>query len=399
MTEPVTRSRLLFALAASLALHLLLGSGLSHFDHEAPPDRTTLIQASLIPAPPQPVPVAAQQPPPAPEPQKSVPRPPRAKKAPATEVRPEPEPEAPAEKAAAKHTVAPEEPADEAEAADRAGGDAGEERRDLGEDASLVAGPDFVLTPSLALVGEARLEFDVFRGESLVIGETRYHWVHDGQHYQMETSTETTGLAALLRPLRIDQRSEGDLLDTGLRPQRYVSRPTQGKGTEEEVVFDWKANQVMLRAGSKQSGHDLVAGAQDMASLWLELMWRAQSAGGEFDFMVATGKRYTPRWFVPEQNTDSLDTAVGRLLVKRLQARAQPGDNQIEVWLAPNLRWLPVRIRYTDRKGDVYDQRVRMIEYENVSLRAKVAAAANAVESSAEPSPTPAAEPANPFLR
>jgi hypothetical protein len=121
--------------------------------------------------------------------------------------------------------------------------------------------------------------------------------------------------------------------------------------------------------------------------------------GGDFDFTVATGKRYSRRAGSCRSRIDSLDTAVGRLLVKRLQARAQPGDNQIEVWLAPNLRWLPVRIRYTDRKGDVYDQRVRMIEYENVSLRAKVAAAANAVESSAEPSPTPAAEPANPFLR
>lgn len=238
MTESITRSRLLFALAASLLLHLLLGSGLSHFDHEAPPDRTTLIQASLIPAPPRPVPVAAVQPPPAPAPPKAVTRPPRSNKAPATEVRPEPAPEPPTEETGATHAVAPEDPTDEADTADRAGGEIGEERRDLGEDASLVAGPDVVLTPSLALVSEARLEFDVFRGEGLVIGETRYHWIHDGRRYQMETSTETTGLAALLRPLRIDQRSDGDLLDTGLRPQRYASRPTQGKGTEEEVVFD-----------------------------------------------------------------------------------------------------------------------------------------------------------------
>lgn len=397
MTEPITRSRLLFALAASLLLHLLLGNGLSRFDHEAPPDRTTLIQASLIPAL-----VAARQPPPEPEPPKAVTRRPRVNEPPATEVRPEPEPESlrrtPPETAGATNAIAPEEPPDEADAADRAGGDVGKEARDLSEDGAAVEGPEVVLTPSLALVSEARLEFDVFRGEGLVIGETRYHWVHDGQRYQMETSTETTGLAALLRPLRIDQRSDGELLDTGLRPQRYASRPTQGKGTEEEVVFDWRANRVMLRAGSKQSSHDLVAGAQDMASLWLELIWRAQS-GGEFDFMVASGKRYTPRWFVPEQNTGSLDTAIGRLLVKRLQARAQPGDNQIEVWLAPNLRWLPVRIRYTDRKGDVYDQRVRLIEYENVSLSASARTSASAVESSGATSSTPAAEPANPFLR
>jgi len=35
-----------------------------------------------------------------------------------------------------------------------------------------------------------------------------------------------------------------------------------------------------------------------------------------------------------------------------------------------------VRIRFTDRKGDVYDQRVRRIEYENRSIVAAPASAA-----------------------
>jgi hypothetical protein len=403
MSEPLNRSRLLFALAVSVLLHLLLAGGLRSFDHERLPDERTTIRAALLapPAPPppkavptptpvtkeMPVPVQAPKRPPAPRSPKPEPEP---------EPEPLPEPEAPPQPAPSDDPVTAGESSDaigDRELLDRA----------IAEGALPDRDETATLTPQRALVSEAKLEFDVFRGE-LAIGETRYHWVHDGSDYEMNQVTETTGLAGLLKPLRVEQRSTGEVTTDGLKPRRYVSRATQGKATEEEVVFDWDGNRVMLRAGTKQSEHALSAGAQDMLSLWLEIIWRAQY-GGDFDFTLATGKRYTPRWFVPDPALGSLDTAVGRQLVKRLQARAQPGDNQIEVWLAPNLRWLPVLIRFTDRKGDVYDQRVRLIEYENLSLRAGTAGAAAGTTAPfgdpVDPPPRyePADEPANPYLR
>lgn len=408
MSEPLNRPRLLFALAVSVLLHLLLAGGLRSFDHERVPEARNTIRAALI-VPPAPLPPKVAPPPaplpeaaPAPvEPPKRPPRPRSPKRDPVAppEPRPEPEPE--------PQVPSRPVPGADTEEADGEGADAVGDRELLDRAIAEGALPDrdetAALTPERALVSQAKLEFEVFRGE-LAIGETRYHWVHDGSDYQMDQVTETTGLAGLLKPLRVEQRSTGEVTTTGLKPSRYVSRATQGKATEEEVVFDWDGNRVMLRAGTKQSEHALSAGAQDMLSLWLEIIWRAQY-GGDFDFALATGKRYTPRWFVADPDLGSLDTAIGRQLVKRLQARAQAGDNQIEVWLAPNLRWLPVLIRFTDRKGDVYDQRVRLIEYENLSLRAGTAGASAGTTAPfgdpVDPPPRyePADEPANPYLR
>ncbi|WP_306478086.1 DUF3108 domain-containing protein [Methyloversatilis sp.] len=402
MSEPLNRSRLLFALAVSVLLHLLLAGGLRSFDHERLPDERTTIRAALIAPPAPPPPTAAPVPSPvaevAPAPAQAPKRPPRPRSPKSEPVAlPEPEPEAPPQSAPSDDPVTAE--ADSTDAM----GDRELLDRAIAEGALPERDETATLTPQRALVSEAKLEFDVFRGE-LAIGETRYHWVHDGRDYRMDQVTETTGLAGLLKPLRVEQRSTGEVTTDGLKPLRYASRATQGKATEEEVVFDWDGNRVMLRAGTKQSDHALTAGAQDMLSLWLEIIWRAQ-VGGDFDFTLATGKRYTPRWFVPDPALGSLDTAVGRQLVRRLQARAQPGDNQIEVWLAPNLRWLPVLIRFTDRKGDVYDQRVRLIEYENLSLRAGTAGASAGTPAPfgdpVDPPPRyePADEPANPYLR
>jgi hypothetical protein len=404
MTEPLTRSRLLFALAVSLLLHVLLTSGLRGFDHARAPIDRPLIRAALVAPPALPPPQALTPPAPEPEPPrpKRLPRPPAPKPQPATP----PEPEPPAADSLPPATAVSEDIAVAEAPSDDASGDSPPIDRSIDEDAPPGSDEPAALTPLLAVVSEARLEFQVFRGD-LNIGETRYHWVHDGSRYQIDQITETTGLAGLLKPLRVAQHSIGEITADGLKPLHYLSRATQGKAAEEEAVFDWSSNRVMLRTGSKRSEHELVAGAQDMVSLWLEIVWRAQSAG-DFDFTVATGKRYGPRWFIPDQDVSSLDTAIGRLLVKRLQTRAQPGDNQIEIWLAPNLRWLPVQIRFTDRKGDVYDQRVRLIEYENQSLRAGAANTIPGATPEAHPSggwndPTPryepADEPANPFLR
>jgi hypothetical protein len=402
MSEPLNRSRLLFALAVSVLLHLLLAGGLRSFDHERLPDERTTIRAALISPPAPPPPKAEPTPSPVAEatPVQAPKRPPRPRSP-----RPEPValPESEPEPALPPLPAPRDDPVtDDGESQDNIG-----DRELLDRAIAEGALPDrdetVSLTPQRALVSEAKLEFEVFRGE-LAIGETRYHWVHDGSDYQMDQVTETTGLAGLLKPLRVEQRSTGEVTAEGLKPLRYVSRATQGKATDEEVVFDWNGNRVMLRAGTKQSEHALSAGAQDMLSLWLEIIWRAQY-GGDFDFTLATGKRYTPRWFVADPELGSLDTAVGRQLVRRLQARAQAGDNQIEVWLAPNLRWLPVLIRFTDRKGDVYDQRVRLIEYENLSLRAGTAGASAGTTAPlgdpVDPPPRyePADETANPYLR
>ena len=386
MPDSITRSRLALALFVSLLLHLLFVGGLNSLGLGDQPDEEPDIRATLIAPPAQPdrpvadVPVANPRPP----------KPRRPKTEPTSQPITDPASEA-ADVSADTAPATQEAPQVTSETAQ----DASDVDKDYGAEGPRKPEPDLALSPRLALIGEARIEFDVYRGENLQIGQARYHWVHDGTHYKMDTMMETTGLAGLLRPIRIDQSSAGDVDDTGIRPARYTSRSTQGKAIDEEVIFDRTTNRVMLRAGNTRSEYDLGASAQDMASMWLEIIWRSQT-GESFDFPLATGKRYTPRWFIPDADTSSLDTALGRLLVMHLRARSQPGDNKIEVWLAPNLRWLPVRIRYTDRKGDAYDLHARLVEYENQSLRAgTTASAASAPRTPGAPAP----EPINPFLR
>ena len=48
--------------------------------------------------------------------------------------------------------------------------------------------------------------------------------------------------------------------------------------------------------------------------------------------------------------------------VRLTRAPRREYDQKVELWLAPSLQYLPVRIRIEDEKGGVLDQRASRIE-------------------------------------
>jgi hypothetical protein len=59
--------------------------------------------------------------------------------------------------------------------------------------------------------------------------------------------------------------------------------------------------------------------------------------------------------------TESLTVPAGRFDTLRFERVKESGDDEFEVWLAPALCSLPVRLRFTDDKGLVIEQRLRAI--------------------------------------
>lgn len=171
MTEPLTRSRLALALLVSLLLHLLLAGGLSSFDHRAGPDESLLIRAALVPAP-LPPPFRCRRPNPSPRRRlhRRSPSPDRHVSHASWRRHPEalsdgqadlPPQVGNTEDAESDRPRTPDEPERD-------------ENDEPGRDAAVDDTQE--VSPQQALVGEARLEFEVYRGDSLRIGETRYHW-------------------------------------------------------------------------------------------------------------------------------------------------------------------------------------------------------------------------------
>lgn len=215
-----------------------------------------------------------------------------------------------------------------------------------------------------------RIRFVVTRGEgeqTMLLGQSTHTWRHDGASYAVQAVTETTGLAAVFRPVRVVQSSEGALGAKGLEPQSFeVER--NGRAAEG-VRFDWEGMHGSLtRGGQPRRTIALAAGAQDLVSQIYQIGLIGMAA--RIELMIATGKNYG-RYAYESLGEEMLATHFGDLRTWHLKTPGLPGEQAMELWLALDYSNLPLRIRYTNRKGEVFDQTAVELETDGARLATK----------------------------
>jgi hypothetical protein len=129
----------------------------------------------------------------------------------------------------------------------------------------------------------------------------------------------------------------------------------------ERAEFDWATGKVSIRRGGEErrSG-EIRAGDQDLLSLWHQARKVAES-GKPARFAVVTNKSIKQAVVEP-RGEERLELAGEQLDTVRLHAFAEKDDLDIDIWLSRRHSLLPVRIRITDDKGGVLDQRASRIE-------------------------------------
>lgn len=200
-----------------------------------------------------------------------------------------------------------------------------------------------------------RLVFQVTRGEGgLIVGESTHTWQHDGERYRLQVVTETVGLAALFRPVRVEQASEGGFDTFGLRPQRFET--LRGGQLKESVRFDVAQGQVFLSNG--QSG-PLQPGTQDLVALFHQLGAYADDQA-EITLNIATGRKMAA-YRIVLAGVERVAVPHGEFRARRYLIASDKSDDATEIWI-DQTTGLPVKIRHRDGKGEVFDQLVTHIE-------------------------------------
>lgn len=309
----------LAALAGSLAIHAA-ALFLPDIDLSTAPEPPPLT-AEIKPLPPLPEPPAkaaepAQKPKPAPAKPKVARAQPAESPAPGVPpaVEPSPEAQAPAVTAAPEPVAVPAPPPAE---------------------------------PRLPATG--RIRYAVYRGDrGFQVGQAEHAWEFADGRYRISIVTETSGLAALFKSVHIALESRGTVTANGLQPERFTTR-RNGAETNENADFDWATHEVVLaRNGSRYPVRD---GAQDLVSFHYQLGYLARLVDGA-SMGVASGKKFE-RYSFDAVGEEDIDTPAGRF--HTLHVRVQT-DSVTELWLATDKQMLPVRIRYTDKKGDSFEQ-------------------------------------------
>jgi hypothetical protein len=181
-------------------------------------------------------------------------------------------------------------------------------------------------------------------------GETTVRWLMSAESFEAHLTTTVLGIQLL------ELHSEGMLRSTGLAPVRYTQRA--GWRAPWAVNIDWFANKVTFSGASQE--RPAREGLQDRLSFQFQLMLLAQRLPQRFTpgsviEMPVTGSRELESYRFDVTEPETLVIA-GQAIetVKLDRAPGGPGAGaHIEVWLAPQRKWLPVKLRFTDRSGNV----------------------------------------------
>ena len=218
-------------------------------------------------------------------------------------------------------------------------------------DAPAPAAPAVEPAPAKPLLpARGTMRFAIYYGtQGFQIGRAEHNWefTEDGR-YRLTGMTETSGLAALIKPLVFENESSGRLVASGLQPERYSTRKN-GKDVNENADFDWSAAQVRLaRTGAVQP---IGPGAQDILSLNYHLAYLKRPDAGS-TVGVVTGKKFD-RFALDSLGEEELDLPAGHFRTLHLRTT---GDTVTDIWIALDRYRLPVKIRHTDKKGDIFEQ-------------------------------------------
>lgn len=209
--------------------------------------------------------------------------------------------------------------------------------------------------PPVRIPAPTRLAFDVSGQAKKFAYSARAEllWQHDGSRYEARQE-----VSAFLVGSRI-QRSVGAVTAQGLLPERFSDKTR----SEQAAHFDHAKGRVTFSANTPEAA--VGPGVQDRLSLFIQLGAILAADPGRFVpgtqiTLTTVSARSADRWTFTVEGPETLDLPAGPTPALKLQRLPRKDyDQKAELWVAPALNYLPVRIRLTQANGDFADLLLR----------------------------------------
>lgn len=183
-------------------------------------------------------------------------------------------------------------------------------------------------------------------------GSGTISWHTDGSKYTVDGDFGVLFITALRF------QSRGTIEDSGIAPELYSEK--RFRKAETNTHFQRERNTISFSASTLT--YPLSGGEQDRASIVWQLagIGRGDSekfvAGSSIDLFVA-GTRNAETWqiLIVGQEDITIDGISTRAWHVARAPQVGSYEQKLDIWLAPDQNWYPVRLRYTETNGDYLD--------------------------------------------
>jgi hypothetical protein len=205
---------------------------------------------------------------------------------------------------------------------------------------------------SFRIPGSVRLHYKVSAQSRNLLwhGAGELLWRHDGERYDAKLE-----ISAPLLPTRI-QQSTGSINADGLAPLRFSDK------SRSESAAHFRRDEGKVSFSNNRPDAPLLPGAQDRLSVLLQLGALIAGNPGKFrpDATIAiqtASTREAESWVFAVESEEQLQLPGGNVATLKLTRNPRKEfDLKVELWLAPGMDYVPVRLRLTQPNGDWVDQ-------------------------------------------
>ncbi len=188
-------------------------------------------------------------------------------------------------------------------------------------------------------------------------GDAVVKWRTDGKQFNIEAATNAMIFGKIL-----EAKSEGNIDDFGLAPSQFMDKRIRKAATITTFNRDTNSNNDgAITFSDSDNTYPLKGGEQDRTSIAWQLSALARATpqqfkpGSEWRFFVA-GQRDAEAWTFTVVNREKISTGIGEINAVHLIKTPDAKQQKLEIWLAPSLKWYPIRLRFTDPNNDFIDQ-------------------------------------------
>ena len=180
-------------------------------------------------------------------------------------------------------------------------------------------------------------------------------WRHDGAQYEASLALQSL--------ISVTRSSKGAITPQGLEPLRYGEKIT----ARGETAVHFQRDKGIVSFSNNKPSAALLAGMQDEVSVFFQVAAMLGGSpqhyvpGTEIPLQTAESRAVRTMVFVVGK-TELMDLPGGRVPTIYLSHTEPPAfegarSSKGEIWAAPGLDYLPVRIRITEPSGTTYDLR------------------------------------------
>ena len=207
------------------------------------------------------------------------------------------------------------------------------------------------------------IDYDVRRSlDGSPVGSARtMYLLGENNQYSIKNEVEAKGFVSLFYWNKLAQTSDGVVTPEGLKPKNYHYQ--FGSKIDNFAVFDWESKKIITTMNGKTNEFDMFEGSQDMLSFMYQFMFEPPLT--KMKIYITNGKNYKP-YDYSYIGEEIIETEMDKILTMHIAKFNYNNEERIDLWLAKDYRYLPVKIRKTEKDGSILDQTAKKIETETL---------------------------------